>query len=207
MAVFPAPFLTRLSAPSSSSSSSESESYDYSGLDDHIKRQDAIGALRDNKFASLYAGDVAGSVTAGGKIRNLLAAVRANAPDATERDPNKIASPLVRITSRSTNTSNQAGGGGVEFDHGPRPQQMQVPQAQEPPPQGPEQRNPPPAFAPPKEKPIAPGAGRPLNTDVNLPGLIRQGGVNAMRLDEYDPDQPKKAPQVLGKPRDFTHYA
>lgn len=96
-------YLTRFSGPSSSSSSSES--YDYSGFDDHIKRQDAIGALRDNKFSAMYGGDVMGAVSSGNKIRDLLKSVRANTPNATERDPVQLATPLVRVSSTSRNAS------------------------------------------------------------------------------------------------------
>lgn len=102
-------YLTRYSAPSSSSSTSES--YDYSGFDDHIKRQDAIGALRDGKFAALYGGDVAGAVSSGNKIRDLLKTVRANTPNATERDPVQLTTPLVRVSSRSSSSN----AGGADF--------------------------------------------------------------------------------------------
>lgn len=188
MAVIPAPFLSKLSAPHSSSSERTSETYDWSGLDDHIKRQDAVGALRDNKFASLYSGDVAGSVTAGNKIRDLLTSLRSNAPGTTERNPNQIASPLVRLQSRSTETSSNAGGGGVEFDHGPQQQQMRFPPAQDPPPQVNPKQHAPGATnvpAPAQKRPAAsldlPGAA------PSLPDFYRAGGVNSMRLPSAKP--------------------
>lgn len=101
--------LTSYQSPSSSWSSSLRETYDHSGLDDHIKRQDLVGQLRDSKFQSYYAGDVAGSVSRGNQIRDLLSAVRANAPEATERNPVQIVSPLVRVTSRDSNASGSIG--------------------------------------------------------------------------------------------------
>lgn len=99
------------SAPSSSSSSSSSTSYDYSGLEDHLKRQDALAGLRDQKFQSLYGGDVAASVVSGNRIRSLLDAVRQHAPGATERDPMQIVSPLVRVSSESSSRSGNYDGG------------------------------------------------------------------------------------------------
>lgn len=111
----PAGFSSRYTAPGYSSSRSSNVSYDYEGLDDHIKRQDALAATRDAKFASLYGGDVAGSVVAGNKIRDLLKTLRANAPGTTERDPYQIASPLVRVSSQSSSNKSDVNGDTSEF--------------------------------------------------------------------------------------------
>lgn len=102
-------YLTSYQSPSSASSSSQRETYDYSGLDDHIKRQDLVGQLRDAKFQSHYAGDISGSVSKGNQIRDLLTAIKANTPSATERNPVQIVSPLVRVTSRDTSSSGSVG--------------------------------------------------------------------------------------------------
>lgn len=77
--------------------SSGSTTYDYSGLEEHLKRQDAISQLGGQKFAALYGGDIAGSVDAGNRIRGLLSSVRANAPGATERNPMQVTNPLVKV--------------------------------------------------------------------------------------------------------------
>lgn len=101
--------LTSYQSPDASWSSSRRETYDYSGLDDHINRQDLIGQLRDSKFQSYYTGDVAGGVSKGNQIRDLLSAVKANAPAATERNPVQVVSPLVRVTSTDTSHSGSIG--------------------------------------------------------------------------------------------------
>lgn len=103
--------LTSYQSPSSSWSSSLRETFDYSGLDEHTKRQDLVGQLRDAKFQSHYAGDVAGGVAKGNQIRDLLAAIKVHAPEATERDPVKIVSPLARVASRETSNSGSTGSG------------------------------------------------------------------------------------------------
>ena len=111
------PLLTRVAGPSASSSQSSSKSSDYSGLDDLIKRQDAISAGRDDKFASLYSGDIAGSVTSGNRVRDLVRAVRAHAPNADERNPMQVSQPLSRITSESSSSSSNNDGGSIEGQH------------------------------------------------------------------------------------------
>jgi hypothetical protein len=107
--------MTRYTGPSYSQSGSSSTSYDYAGLDEHIKRQDALGAARDEKFNALYSGDVQAGVGAGNRIRDLLKAVRAHAPGADERDPHHIVNPLVRISSTSGSSSMSGDSGSGEF--------------------------------------------------------------------------------------------
>lgn len=106
--------VTRYSNPSYSQSSSSSTSYDYSGQDEHIKRQDALGEMRDAKFGAFYDGDVKNSIGYGNKIRDLLKAVRAHSPFASERDPVQVVNPLVRVTSQSSSSNSSGDGGTVE---------------------------------------------------------------------------------------------
>lgn len=100
--------LTQWSGPSSSQDSSESASYDYSGLDDLLKKQEEVGGLRDQKFRSIYDGDIPGAVATGGRIRDLLGAIRKHAPQATERSPQAIGAPLVRVASSSSSSSSRS---------------------------------------------------------------------------------------------------
>lgn len=111
--ISPLQSLTKYSAPSQRGETSRSATYDYSGLDDHIKRQDAVSALKGEKFSALYGGDVAGSVAAGQKIRGLVDHLRLTAPDTTERDPHKVAMPHVVVKSESAGSS--SGTTGSEF--------------------------------------------------------------------------------------------
>lgn len=205
MAVFRAPGAQAFeySAPRSESQSSLSETYDYGGLEDHLKRQDAVGAMRDAKFAALYGGDVAGSVSAGNKIRELLSAVRQNAPGATERDPNKIVAPLVRVASRSTSSSSGMGGGG--FKQAAQDGAGVQPQPNNPPPQN----NPPQRQREKDEAPLPPPlpAGAPM---APLPPKRYGSGPMAQipdRLSEYDEDAVKGAPVVDGDGRRWRYTA
>lgn len=102
-------------APSSSSSSRSAVSYDYSGLDDQIKRQDELGQLRDAKNSALMGGDYDTAMKAGGRIRDLLAYTRRQAPGTTERNPMQIVNPLVRIASQSNEQSYGSTGGQAEW--------------------------------------------------------------------------------------------
>lgn len=111
----PADQAAKYSFPSSSSSSSRSTSYDYSGFDDLVKRQDALGATRDARFSALYNGDIAGSVSAGNKVRDLLSAIRAHAPGATEHSAIQAVTPLVRVSSQSSSSNSDYDAGGAEF--------------------------------------------------------------------------------------------
>lgn len=152
---FPA-FIKSYKAPDSSSSSSSSASYDYSGLDEHLKRQEMLAGQRDAKFGALYNGDVAGSVAAGSRVRDLLKAIRMHAPGADERDPIQMVNPLVRVSSTSSSTSNSSDGGswGGDNEHGqvaPLPQPGML--------ADPPERKRPNAFADPKKDAIR---GRPL---------------------------------------------
>jgi hypothetical protein len=203
MAVFRAPGAQAFeySAPRSESQSSLSETYDYGGLEDHLKRQDAVGAMRDAKFAALYSGDVAGSVSAGNKIRELLSAVRQNAPGATERNPNQIAAPLVRVASRSTSSSNSGGGGG--FKQAEQDGAGVPPQPNNPPPQRKQEKDGPPP--PPLPPPLPAGA------PVAPPPPKRYGSAPMVqipdRLSEYDEEAVRGAPVVDGDGRRFRYTA
>lgn len=196
--------LKAYSAPSSSSDSQMSEQYDYSGLDDHIKRQDTIGSLRDQKFAKLASGDVLGAQATGNQIRDLLAAVKANAPSATERNPNQIAAPLVRTTSRSVSSSSKSGGGGFEGMPEPQGQRRDVPAGGGAPGGGGGKQNGKPPAAPPPAGPRLPVPahwGQPRITDpgshdvplppkptamppaaTGLAGFMQRGGANSLAL-------------------------
>lgn len=102
--------VTSYTGPHSRSDSSSSVSYDYSGQDQHIKRQDEVGALRDAKFAANYSGDIPGAIGAANRIRDLLKAVRVHTPTATERDPVQMVNPLRRVASESQSSSTSASG-------------------------------------------------------------------------------------------------
>lgn len=102
--------LTRLKGGGARQSGEYSETYDHSGLAEHIKRQDAVDALRGSKFAANYRGDVAEAVEAGNRVRNIVAGLRQSAPDATERDPHKLKMPLVLVRSRSGGSSMSSDG-------------------------------------------------------------------------------------------------
>lgn len=95
--------ITRASGPSSSSNSSNSVSYDYSGLDEINKRKDEAGQLEAAKSKALYDGDVAGSMSAGKRIRGLLDSLREITP--------------VRVSNTSSSTSSDSNSGGFEGEH------------------------------------------------------------------------------------------
>lgn len=111
----PAGPLKKLQGPGQSSSSERSETYDYSGLEDHIKRQDAVEALKGQKFAAYYAGDIPAAVEAGSKIRTLVAGLRRLAPGTTESNPNQVSMPHAVVRSSSVSGSNRSEGPMVEF--------------------------------------------------------------------------------------------
>ena len=60
-----------------------------------------VDDLRAQKYASLYGGDVAGSVATSDKIRSLLGKINANAPGATEKNPHTVVNPLAKVQSSS----------------------------------------------------------------------------------------------------------
>ena len=107
--------LKSYSGPSSSSRSEYSRRYDFSGLGEHIKRQDAVGSLRDEKFDALYRGDPAAAVKAGNRIRDLVSALKINAPTAGERNPVAVANPLVKVESESGSSSSSSESGGFQL--------------------------------------------------------------------------------------------
>jgi hypothetical protein len=100
--------LTSYKGPSSSSSVSSSESYDYSGLDDALKKQDELGALRTAKFGALYGGDIPGSVQAAHRIRGLVEALRPYAADVSELHPSQVVAPLSRVSSASSSSDHSS---------------------------------------------------------------------------------------------------
>lgn len=112
--------LAGLRGPSSSSSARYSAQYDYGGLEDHLKRQEETSALRNSKFAAMYGGDVASSMAAGSRIRELVDALRVHTPDATERRPVQIVAPLVRKASESTDSNADSKSGELVFGEGPK---------------------------------------------------------------------------------------
>jgi hypothetical protein len=120
--------ITSYTGPSYSQSSSGSSSYDYSGLDEHLARQEALGAARAGKFKALYSGDVQAGVEAGNRIRDLLKAVQAHSPQADERDPVQMVNPLVRVTSESSSSNSSGSAASGQFtpeDSGTAPQVAQ----------------------------------------------------------------------------------
>lgn len=117
MATFQAPpgYRESFRAPSSSMSSSSSVDYDYTGLDEHLKKQDQLAGLRDKRFADAYGGDVKGMVVAGNQIRDLLAYLRQNAPGTTLRSPMQVANPLVRVKGANQSDSQSSEGASYSF--------------------------------------------------------------------------------------------
>lgn len=107
--------LRAVSGPSSSGKSEFSRRYDYGGLDEHVKRQDAVAALRDEKFDALYKGDPAAAVKAGNRVRDLVAALKLNDPLATERNPVTVANPLVKVEAESGSSSSSSDSGGYQM--------------------------------------------------------------------------------------------
>lgn len=107
--------LQKLRGGSSSQSGSSSVNYDYSGLEDHIKRQDAVEALRGQKFSALYAGNIPAAIEAGSKVRSLVGALQKVDPDTTERDPHRITGPLVKISSSSSSSNQSSEGPEAQF--------------------------------------------------------------------------------------------
>lgn len=120
--------LTNLRTGGGSSSGSSSTSYDYSGLDDHLKRQDAVEGLRGSKFAALYAGDIVSSTDAANRLRGLVSQLRTVAPGTDERDPHQLKRPLVTVSSQSSSSSNQSQG--PEFSVGDPPEPEPLPEPQ-----------------------------------------------------------------------------
>ena len=101
---------------SRSESSSASRSYDYSGYDDHIKRQDTLANARDAKKSALFDGDTKSAMLAGNKVRELVAHLRRDAPGTSERDPYQFKTPLRRLASSSDSTSTSNSGGSSSYD-------------------------------------------------------------------------------------------
>jgi hypothetical protein len=111
----------RTTGPSGSSSSSRSVSFDYSGLDDALKKQDELAQTSHSKYQQLYSGDVAGSVSSSQRIRDLLAQLSAHAPGVSEKSPYQISSPLSRVSSVSTSSSSDFDTGAAQSEPGDLP--------------------------------------------------------------------------------------
>lgn len=97
------PYLTRVQSSAPSQDQSESINYDYSGQDEILKRKDEASQLAGSRYQALYAGDVAGSVGAGQRIRSLLASLKDIKP--------------VRISSYSSSSKMDGGSGAIEGHH------------------------------------------------------------------------------------------
>jgi hypothetical protein len=99
-------------------SSSGSTSYDYSGFDDHIKRQDALANSRDQKKAALYGGNPLQAMLAGNRVRELVGLLRRDAPGTSEQDPYQFKTPLSRISSQSSSFSKSTSPGSTTYQEG-----------------------------------------------------------------------------------------
>jgi len=73
-------YLLKASGPSRDQNVSESVAYDYSGADEIQKRQDEASQQAAARYKALYDGDVAGSVAAGQRIRDLLSSLASIQP-------------------------------------------------------------------------------------------------------------------------------
>jgi len=112
----------RLEGPSSSQKSDSAVRYDYSGLDLHLKQQDELAKLKNAKYQQLYSGDVPGSVSAGQRIRDLLAQLIPNAPGTTEGNPFQIPNQLRRVESESTGSDSSYDAGAEQYGDSDSPQ-------------------------------------------------------------------------------------
>jgi hypothetical protein len=92
-------------AQSRSSSGSSSVSYDYSGLKDHLARQDVVADAAAKKKAALMQGDYTSAMGAADRIRQLVGMLRKSAPDTTERDPYRLKDPLAKVDRMSSQGS------------------------------------------------------------------------------------------------------
>jgi hypothetical protein len=111
--------LAGLIGPSSSSSSQFSQQYDYSGLEDHLKRQEDLASLADAGRSALYDGDVRSGLSASRRIPALLQTLRAVAPDTTTQRPRQLINPLSKVTSSSGSSSANTEAGQAKFAAGP----------------------------------------------------------------------------------------
>lgn len=165
-------YLTRYDAPSGSSDFSLSQSFDYGGLEDLVKRQDAISGLRDKKFAANYTGNIPEAVTAGSQIRDLLAAVRKHTPAANERFPVQAQLPLVATRSISISGDDKGDGGGFSGVPEQEPER-EIPAGMAPP----VHRKPPPMRTQKNPGRTNGVLGSPLNTPTGRPqqpGEVRE---------------------------------
>lgn len=117
--------------PSAAASSDYDVTYDYTGLDDHIKRQGLLSQLRDAKFAANYSGRLEDAVPAGNQVRELVNTLRVFAPGTTERSPTQVVSPLVR-TARESGDS-KISGSAPDIEFGGRQPGLNIPDVQAPP--------------------------------------------------------------------------
>lgn len=114
-----APSVVKVTGPSGSMDSGYSASYDWSGLDDHIKRQGLLSQLRDAKFAANYGGRIEDAVPVGNQVRELVNTLRVYAPGTTERSPNQFVNPLVKKTSESSDSKSSFDAGDAQAADAP----------------------------------------------------------------------------------------
>lgn len=103
---------------SRSRSVSSSRSYDYSGFDDHIKKQGDVATARDAKKAALYKGDPMSAMLAGNRVRELVNHLRKDAPGTSEENPYQLKTPFTRVSSESNSSSSSNSGGSREYEAG-----------------------------------------------------------------------------------------
>lgn len=153
---------------STSISGSSSRSFDYTGMDDHVQRQDAVASARDAKKSALYGGDPVQAMLAGNKVRELLSILRRDTPGATEQNPHVIKRPLVRVSSMSDSYSQSTNPGGSEYKPGAEKYETAKPES--PPPAKP-------ATAAPPPKPVVPTSA--MQPFQNNPVLQNRQALNA----------------------------
>lgn len=97
-----------------SSSSSSYQLDTTSGMDEAIKRADALAEAVAQRDAAMYGGgaelDMGAAMSSADRIRSLRDYLRQINPGATESNPYPFAVPLVRLGGVSGSSSNQSGG-------------------------------------------------------------------------------------------------
>jgi len=144
-----------------STSYSGSKSYDYSGFDDHIKRQDELASARDQKKAALYGGNPVQAMLSGNRVRELVGLLRRDAPGTSEDAPFQFKTPLSRISSESSSFSKSTSPGSTTYEGA---SQQYVPSDKPAAPMPPEEM-PPPAE---EEIPAKPGAAPAPNENARF---------------------------------------
>lgn len=105
-----------------SSSGQSSTSYQLdttSGMDEAIKRADALGEAVAQRSAAMYGRggelDMAGALSASDRIRFLRGYLRGVSPEVTDSNPYPFAVPMVRLG--GVNSSSGSHSGGVHMEH------------------------------------------------------------------------------------------